>query len=96
MFIGKILSGVKPTHDINAAVGIPGRGDKAEAILMESIERANKDWPTRAERNATTREAVRKYARKYASPRPMDANACLTAHSGLSCGARNRERESYA
>ena len=47
MFIGKILSGVKPTHDINAAVGIPGRGDKAEAILMESIERANKDWPTR-------------------------------------------------
>jgi len=51
MFIGKILSGVKPTHDINAAVGIPGRGDKAEAILMESIERANKDWPTRTDQH---------------------------------------------
>jgi len=43
MFIDKIPSGVKPTHDINAVVGIPGRGDKAEAILMGSIERANKD-----------------------------------------------------
>ena len=42
MFFGKIPSGVKPVHDINTVAGIPGRGDKAEAILMESIERANK------------------------------------------------------
>ena len=51
MFIDKILSGVKPTHDINAAVGIPGRGDKAEAILVESIKRTNKDWPTRTDQH---------------------------------------------
>ncbi len=47
MFFGKIPSGVNPPHDINVVAGIPGRGDKAEAILMESVEPANKDRPTR-------------------------------------------------
>jgi len=73
---------------------VDGWGDQAEAeaILLKSIKRANKDRTKRE--NPEIGPEIR--PRQSTPPRPMDANPCLTAQSGLSCGARNRERESYA
>ena len=43
MHIDKIAPGVNAPHDIDVVINLPGWGDKIEAILMGSIERANKD-----------------------------------------------------